>query len=144
MAERRKFPRYPVSMQVHGWLLDTYGRAQMFDAETMNVGREGIAILYYDNEEKIEFIQSLLVENWPVGLEMEVPLEGDRITATGRVRWQQVGATDTSLHYLIAGIFLEHMEPRERAEWERFIEETGGSSAGGGCGDTGTMEVSPA
>ena len=123
MLERRKHPRYSIAIQVRGWLFDTVGEAQALDAETMNVSREGIQILYYDEEERMQLIQSLVSKHQPVGLEMVLPRTGDRIAATGMVRWYKIGSTDRSLQYLIAGIVLEHIRPEEKMEWERFIED---------------------
>lgn len=92
----------------------------------MNVSREGIG---YDTEEKVQFIQSLLSENQPVGFEMVLPLTGQSIAAKGRVRWYQTGSTDKSLEYLIlmVGIFLDEATREDKRHSEHFIECTAAS-----------------
>jgi len=110
-------------MSIHGRLVDASGGEHPFDAETMNVSLEGIAILYHDAQEKMQIVQSVLSENQQVELELALPRQGEKMKATGTIKWYKTGATDPSFHYLIAGIFLQQLEPKQKLQWERFIED---------------------
>jgi len=128
-TERRKHPRHPVTLQVRGRFFDTADQPYVFDGETMNVGREGVAILCYDSEERLDFFRSLLSENPRVELEVTIPPEDHVIGATGTVRWYAAGITDPSLHYLIAGVRFSEMLPQAKQLWDQFMDGTGHSTA---------------
>jgi len=123
MPERRKHARYPFIMPVRGRLVDAEGHEHAFDAETMNVSLEGLAILYHDEASKMKMLEAALSDDQPVALVLTLPGTSDRIDATGVIRWYKTGGTDPSFHYLIAGLFLKGLEPDQKDQWQRLIED---------------------
>jgi len=129
IPERRRHPRYTVTLRVRGWAYDQRAELHAFTAKTMNIGRDGIAILCYDDEEKIQRLLSLLSQNQPVHVELALPPEGVEIAATGRARWYEAGSITGPLEYLIAGILFDHMLPQAKRQWEQFIDGRGHMTA---------------
>jgi hypothetical protein len=122
MRERRKHARYPTTIPVEGRLFDVTGRLQSFEAETVNVSREGLAVISYGPRLSIGAIGSLLSDNKPVSLTLQLPQAETKITTTGKIRWYQVDSLEEATAYLIAGVFAEHMEQEDRTQWNGFIE----------------------
>jgi len=119
--ERRTHPRYLLTLDVRCWVYDGRAHLHAFTAQTMNVGRDGIAILCYDTRKRIQRLLSLLSRNQPVHVELTLPPEGAKVAATGRACWYEVGSTAGSLEYLIAGIHFGQMLPQSKKQWDEFI-----------------------
>jgi len=126
MRERRKYPRYSISVSVLGNVVDPSGEVRGLSGDTMDVSREGLALSFHAAEDTMQVLQHLLSENQAVTLEVDLPSLGGRITATGSIRWYDIRLIGESCRYFIAGISLQDMEAEDRAEWEQFVERTVG------------------
>ena len=120
--ERRTYPRYLITLDVRGWVYDGRSKLHAFSGQTMNVGRDGIALLCYDTPKRIQRLLSLWSRNQPVHVELALPPDGAKITASGRARWYEAGSTTGSREYLIAGIRFGQMLPQAQRQWEQFIQ----------------------
>jgi hypothetical protein len=121
MPERRKHPRYGKSVPVVGSLIDSAGQPRGLSADTLNVSREGLAIALHGKQGTVRSLASLLSETQSLEIEIKLAPLGPRVRATGNVQWHDMRSMQGSRHYLVAGIFLRHMEPDDRTHWEHFI-----------------------
>ena len=119
MTERRKHPRYDISVQVSLRLVDTARLPQVFDAQTVNVCREGVAIAVYEGEETMRLLPPLLSEEQLVELKISLPPTGEWVTAIGQARWYDIHSYE-GRDYLRVGIFLKQMDAESRRKWEDF------------------------
>ena len=124
MPERRRYPRYSISVQVLGNIVDSRGEPRGLVGDTMDVSREGLALSFHAAEDTMHVLQRLLFESQPVTLEVELPSLGDRIRATGSIRWHDIRLTAGLRRYFIAGISLRDMEAEDRAKWKQFVDDT--------------------
>ena len=124
MRERRKYPRYSISVSVLGNVVDPSGEVRGLSGDTMDVSREGLALSFHAAEDTMQVLQHLLSENQAVTLEVDLPSLGGRITATGSIRWYDIRLIGESRRYFIAGISLQDMEAEDRAKWEQFLDDT--------------------
>ena len=127
MFKRLKIP-VPLSIR----LLGTTKSPQPFNAKTRNVSLEGLSVelpvilkngslLIQEGEEPIKLIPFLVLNQKAVELDIEIPPEGERIRAIGRVIWYDFGSR-RALYYFCAGIFLEKMGVKDRKKWEEFVK----------------------
>ena len=123
MPERRRYQRYSISVQVLGNIVDSRGELRGLVGDTMDVRREGLALSFHAAEDTMHVLQRLLFENQPVTLEVALPSLGDRIRATGSIRWHD-SPTAGLRRYFIAGISLRDMEAEDRAKWKQFVDDT--------------------
>jgi hypothetical protein len=132
MTKRRKFHRllYPIPLTIR--LLGIAKHPWPINVETRNVSREGLSIelevrlkngnlLIQQGEEPIKLIPFLVLNEKLVELDIEIPPRGERVRATGRVRWYDFGSREKS-YYFRAGIFMEEMEIEDRKRWKDFIK----------------------
>jgi len=122
VPERCTHPRYLLTLDVRCWVYDGRSKLHAFSAQTMNIGRDGIAILCYDTPKRIQRLLSLLSRNQPVHVELALPPDGAKIAASGRARWYEAGSTTGSREYLVAGIHFGQMLPQAQRQWEQFIQ----------------------
>lgn len=131
MVDRRKFKRLEIPVSLVIKLLGTVKHPQAINAETRNISREGLLIeqqvmlrngslLIQGGEKTIKMIPFLVLNEKLVQLDIEIPPRGDKIRATGRVRWYDFGLSEKS-YYFRAGIVLEEMEIGDRKKWEDFV-----------------------
>jgi hypothetical protein len=129
MARFRKFHRLSTSIPLTIRLLGITKHPNPIHAETRNVSRRGLSVelevklkngslLIQQGEEAIKVIPFLVLSEKLVELEIEMPPSGERVRATGRVRWYDFGQREKS-YYFSAGILLEKIEDRKR--WEDLI-----------------------
>jgi len=121
MRERRRHPRYNISVSVLGSVVDAMGEVRGLSGDTTNVSREGVALALHAGEDTIDLLPRLLPETQPVTLEIQLSALGTRIRATGSIRWHDICHVAGSRRYFIVGIFLEHMEEADRAKWQQFV-----------------------
>ena len=125
MRERRRHPRYGISVSVLGSVVDRIGEVRGLTADTMNVSREGLALTFQAGEDTMHVLQRLLLETPAVTVQVDLPALRGRITVTGSIRWHDIRFIGgSSRRYFLAGISLEHMEAEDRAKWEQFVEDT--------------------
>ena len=122
MIERRKHPRYDISIPVSLRLVDAARLAREFNVHTVNVCREGLAIAIYEGEEVMRLIVPLLSEKQSVELDISLPPTGEGIRALGQARWYDIRSDKGSRRYLRAGIFLQQMDADDRTKWEEFVQ----------------------
>src|SRR4030042_168819 len=129
MGRFRKFLRLSTSIPLTIKLLGTTKLPQAINAETGNVSRRGLSIelevklkngsvLRQQGEEAIKLIPFLVLGEKLMELDIKIPPKGERVRATGRVRWYDFGSREKS-YYFRAGILLENIEDRKK--WEDFI-----------------------
>ena len=137
MAKRRKFNRLIIPVPLTIRLLGVTKHSQPIIAETRNVSLEGLSmgleitlkdgsLLIQQGEETIKLIPFLVLNEKLVGLDIKIPPKGERIKATGRIRWYDFGSRE-ELYYFRAGIFLEEMEIEDRKKWKDFIRNVSSS-----------------
>jgi hypothetical protein len=130
MARLRKFHRLSTSIPLTIRLLGVAKHPHPINTETRNVSRKGLSVelkvklrngslLIQQGEEAIKVIPFLVLSEKLVELVIKIPPRGERVRATGRVRWYDFGSRERS-YYFRAGILLEKIEDRKR--WEDFIE----------------------
>lgn len=129
MGRLRKFHRLSTSIPLTIRLLGIAKHPHPFNAETRNVSRKGLSVelevrlkngslLIQQAEETIKLIPFLLLSERLVELDIKIPPRGERVRATGRVKWYDFGSREES-YYFTAGIFLEKIEDKKR--WDDFI-----------------------
>lgn len=132
MAKRRKFLRSFIPVPLTIRLLGLGKHSRSIHVETRNVSREGLSIelevrfkngtlLIQQGEEPIKLFPFLVLNEKLVELDIEIPPRGERVRATGRVRWYDFGSKEES-YYFRAGIFIEEIEIEDRIRWENFIK----------------------
>jgi hypothetical protein len=130
MTRLRKFHRLSTSIPLTIRLMGITKHPHPIHAETRNVSRKGLSVelevklkngslLIQQGEEAIKVIPFLVLSEKLVELDIKMPPKGERVRATGRVRWYDFGSREKS-YYFRAGILLEKIEDRKR--WEDFIE----------------------
>jgi len=122
MDERREHPRYPVSVPVLGSVVDREGRRRGLNANTLNVSRHGLALAIHGGKETIDLLPSLLPQDHPIELEVELAPFGPRIGAAGSVRWHSTRSLGNGRHYFISGILLDRIAQEENEHWIRFVD----------------------
>ena len=122
MDERRRHRRYPASVPVIGSVVDEGGLRRGLNANTLNVSRHGLAIAIQGQKETIDLLSSLLAEDQPINLEVELAPFGPRIGATGSVRWYSTRSLGNGRHYFISGILLDQIAQEENEHWMRFVD----------------------
>jgi hypothetical protein len=131
MARLRKFHRLSTSLPLTIRLLGVTKHPHPIHAETRNVSRKGLSdelevklkngsLLIHQGQEAIKLIPFLVLSEKRMELDIEIPPKGERIKATGRVRWYDFGSREKSYYFKI-GILLEKIEDRKK--WEDFIEK---------------------
>jgi hypothetical protein len=131
MARLRKFHRLSTSLPLTIRLLGVTKHPHPIHAETRNVSRKGLSVelevklkngslLIHQGQEAIKLIPFLVLSDKRMELDIEIPPKGERIKATGRVRWYDFGSREKSYYFKI-GILLEKIEDRKK--WEDFIEK---------------------
>jgi hypothetical protein len=129
MARLRRFHRLSTSIPLTIRLLGITKHSHLINAETRNVSRKGISVelevklkngslLIQQGEEAIKLIPFLVLSEKLVELNIKIPPKGEKVRATGKVRWYDFGSRENS-YYFRAGILLEKIEDRKR--WEDFI-----------------------
>ncbi len=129
MVRFRKLHRLPTSIPLTIRLLGITKPPHAINAETRNVSRNGLSIelevklkngslLIQQGEEAIKLIPFLVLGEKLMELDIKMPSEGERVRATGRVRWYDFSSREKS-YYFRAGILLEKIEDRKK--WEDFI-----------------------
>ena len=129
MGRFRKFRRLSTSIPLTVKLLGITKPPHAINAETGNVSRRGLSIelevklkngslLVQQGEEAIKLIPFLVLGEKLMELDIKMPPKGERVRATGRVRWYDFGSREKS-YYFRAGILLEKIEDRKK--WEDFI-----------------------
>lgn len=132
MARLRKFQRLSTSLSLTIRLLGVTKHPHPIHAETRDVSRKGLSVelevklkngslLIHQGEEAIKLIPFLVLSDKLMELDIEIPPKGERIKATGRVRWYDFGSKEKS-YYFRVGILLEKIEDKKR--WENFIGRT--------------------
>jgi hypothetical protein len=130
-VERRTFKRLKIPIPLRIRLLGTTKYPRSINTETRNVSLEGLSIelrailkngslLIKEGQEPIKLIPFLVLNEKVVELDIEIPPKGERIRATGRVKWYDFGSRGAS-YYFWAGTFLEKMEVEDRKKWEELI-----------------------
>jgi hypothetical protein len=79
------------------------------------------SLLIQEGEEPIKLIPFLVLNQKAVELDIEIPPEGERIRAIGRVIWYDFGSRRTSYFFRV-GIFLGKMGVKDRKKWEEFVK----------------------
>jgi hypothetical protein len=123
MRERRQYPRYGASIPVELGLADTSGDPYTFSVQTMNVSREGIAVVAYEEKDKLRLLLSLLLQRKSATLDITLPDNGDTVGATGSVRWHQIESTEAWGRFITTGLLLEKMKDNDRLKWEQFVDD---------------------
>ena len=129
MARLRKFHRLSTSIPLTVRLLGVAKHPHPIHAETRNVSRKGLSVelevklkngsfLIHQGGEAIKLIPFLVLSEKLVELDIKIPPRGERVIATGRVRWYDFGSKEES-YYFRAGILLEKIEDKKK--WEDFI-----------------------
>jgi hypothetical protein len=76
------------------------------------------SLLIHQGEEAIKLIPFLVLSDKLMELDIKIPPKGEKVKATGRVRWYDFGSKEKS-YYFRVGILLEKIEDKKR--WEDFI-----------------------
>jgi len=129
MARLRKFHRLSTSIPLTVRLLGVAKHPHPIHAETRNVSRKGLSVelevklkngslLIHQGGEAIKLIPFLVLSEKLVELDIMISPRGERVIATGRVRWYDFGSKEES-YYFRAGILLEKIEDKKK--WEDFI-----------------------
>jgi len=124
MAERRKHPRYDVTVPVHV----TVGKrkqSQVLRGATRNISREGVAIEIHEDQDTMEAIHYLVSLIKTLKLVVELPPSSETVSARGTVQWWDIGLISDAECYLRVGIHLGQMSADDRTRWRQFINSIG-------------------
>ncbi|MBW2056537.1 MAG: PilZ domain-containing protein [Deltaproteobacteria bacterium] len=133
-CERRKYPRYPVSLNVsfsfragrRKSLEDRKisGKGRNISGRTGDISFEGLLVkatplhaelspLFADGEsERPEF-----------GVDLEIEADGKTIRAEGEMRWFKLWFTGQEPYQMEAGVFVSRMGSESRKLWDEFFEK---------------------
>ena len=123
MDERRKHPRYKIVTRVDVRFPHLLGWAPSIIGNTVDVSREGLAVVLYRGKETTKLVQRLLSKDQSLKVTLELPETGERIEGKGTVKWLDIGPAAAAGSYIRVGIFLEQMNDENRAKWRHLMED---------------------
>lgn len=135
MDERRRFHRLGIALPLRMKLLGIPKYANLFKAQARNVSFEGLLIevqvfleddslFIQKGEDPIRLDPFLVLNEKLIELTLLVPPKSERVRATGKVVWYDVGSTGAS-YYFRMGISLEKMGVEDGKKWVNFIKTLG-------------------
>lgn len=124
MAERRKHPRYDVTVPVFA-TVGKRKKSHVLRGATRNISREGVAIEIHEDQDTMEAIHYLVSIIRSLKLVVELPPSGETVSARGTVQWWDIGLISDAECYLRVGIHLGQMSADDRARWRQFVNAAG-------------------
>ncbi len=124
-VERRRFFRIKGTVPVFYRLTDTNGQdvSRLLTGETRDFSRQGIClqthVLIVDG---LNVFAKAMEPDMRLSLEIALPTTNERISAAGRVVWQDEGSLWFSSMPFSAGIFLMEMKDKDWKGWYEFID----------------------
>jgi len=113
--------RYEMYLPVSGRLVDKQGYAQEFEARTIAISRDSVAIELEHIEGVGKLLESFLSTDQVVEIVIGLPAEEGQVTAQGSVKWLDTGAIIPTRPYLRAGISLETMSSADKSRWTTLM-----------------------
>ncbi|RLB05569.1 MAG: hypothetical protein DRG50_07035 [Deltaproteobacteria bacterium] len=131
MIEHRTFKRLEIPLPLKMRLLGT-GHYVPIKALTKNVSLEGLLIeaqvfledgslLIWKGEESVKLDPFLVLDEKLIELDIWLPPKSEKIRATGRVIWYDLGSKGTS-YYFRVGVSLEKMGVLDGKRWVNFVK----------------------
>ena len=130
--ERRKHPRYPISLNVSlsfsgarrredkGRRISGMGRN--ISGRTGDISFEGLLFKAQPLHSDISWLFTDTPKGGPMFLvDLEVDLENKRIEVEAEIRWFKLWYTGREPYQLEAGIFLKTMESASRESWNAYF-----------------------
>ena len=132
--ERRKYPRYPVSLNVSfafsgvkkEGLKDRRisGKGRNISGRTGDISFEGILVKANPLHADVSsFFMNAETEGPVFYVDLEIELDGKMIQAEGQMRWFKLWYTGQEPYQLECGVFVRKMEPESRKSWDAFFKK---------------------
>ena len=132
--ERRKHPRYPISLDVSLSFSGTQrregkdhrisGRGRNISGRTGDISVEGVLF----KAQPLHAEVSSLFADTPAGgpmfsVGLEIDLQDKRIDVEAEIRWFKLWYTGCEPYQLEAGVFLKTMDSASRESWNAYFRE---------------------
>ena len=124
MAERRKHPRYDITVPVRA-TVGKRGKSKILRGTTRNISREGVAIEIHEDQDTMEAIHYLVSIIRSLKLVMQLSPPDGTVTARGTVQWWDIGLVSDAECYLRVGLHLGQMSANDRTRWRQFVDTAG-------------------
>jgi len=132
--ERRKHPRYPVSLNVSIAL--SGGKKQSVDdrrisgigrnisGRTGDISFEGLLVKANPVHADVSsFFMKTQTEGRTFLVDLEIELDGKMIGAEAQIRWFKLWYTGQEPYQLEAGVFLRRMDSEPRKSWDEYFKK---------------------
>jgi hypothetical protein len=134
VQERRRFPRYPVALNVaFGFLagieLDSeerriLGKARNISGRTGDISFEGLLIKATPfHADMVSFFVHTETRGPIFLVDLEIELDGEMIRAEGEIRWFRLWYTGQEPYQLESGVFVKKMDSQSRKRWDRYFKK---------------------
>ncbi len=134
LQERRKHPRYPVSLKVsltfrggkneHRGDRRISGTGRNISGTTGDISFEGLLIKANPLHDDVSaFFAPPSVTDQGFLVDLEIELDGKMIRAEGQVRWFKLWYTGQEPYQLEAGVFVQMMDTESRKNWDAYFKK---------------------
>lgn len=134
VQERRKHPRYPVSLNVsfafsgrkkqrsHDRRISGTGRN--ISGRTGDISFEGLLVKANPLHSDVSSFFMNAQTGVPIFLvDLEIELDGRMIRADGQIRWFKLWYTGQKPYQLEAGVFVKKMDSESRKLWDEYFKK---------------------
>ncbi len=132
--ERRKHPRYPVSLNVFFsiWGGDKdrpkdrriSGTGRNISGRTGDISFEGLLVKANPlHDDVASFFAHTRKDGQAFVVDLDIELDGKMIRAEGHLRWFKLWYTGQEPYQLEAGVFLKKMDSESRTWWDDYFKK---------------------
>jgi hypothetical protein len=130
--ERRKHPRYPVSLNVslsfsgkkehRSNQQRISGKGRNISGMTGDISFEGLLVKANPGHGDVSaFFRRRRAGTQSFSVDLEIELDGRMIRSAGQIRWFKLWYTGQEPYQFEAGVFLGTMEPESRESWDEYF-----------------------
>ena len=131
--ERRKHPRYPVSLNVTFAFTGEKKRKRIapriggtgrnISGRTGDISFEGLLVKANPLHKEVRgFFSEAHDEDSGFLLDLEIELDGRKIHAGGQIKWFKLWYTGKEPYQLEAGVFIKEMDSETLKRWDEYFE----------------------
>ena len=130
--ERRRHPRYPVSLHVSLAIAEERtqgrrgqrisGKGRNISGKTGDISFEGLLVRANPlHAEVASLFMASRAGGPPFAVDLEIELNGRRIRSDGQIRWFKLWYTGQEPYQIEAGVFLREMDSKSRDSWNAYF-----------------------